>query len=173
MMMDIALPPSDNNGIEICSDRKLPDLQYAENALVLPEDSSKLQVLSDCRSDILVMFGMFSTFEVESIATRRDWSESKSRSYRKSIGRNRWVLLFRQLSLIGEVHVGWIIAINTKAGQLLSTRRLVVSTRHPIIDRKSDIHSGIKIGPETRLKTMATLDGRCAKTADVRTMVSS
>lgn len=42
MIMEIVLSSCGNSGIDICSHRKLSDLEYADDVVLLPEDSSKL-----------------------------------------------------------------------------------------------------------------------------------
>lgn len=49
--MKISLSSCKNNDIDICSDRNLSDLEYAEDAVLFSEDPNELQVLLDCLND--------------------------------------------------------------------------------------------------------------------------
>lgn len=56
MIMKLALFSCEISGIDICSDRNLSDLHYANNVVLLSKDSSKLHVfhrpLADCRGQL-------------------------------------------------------------------------------------------------------------------------
>lgn len=48
MVMEVVPSSCENNGIDIRPDTKPPDLEYANNVVLLGEDTSKLPVLLDC-----------------------------------------------------------------------------------------------------------------------------
>lgn len=50
----IALASCENNGTDMCSDRKLSELEYANDGKLLSEDPGKLHVLIDCLNDSVV-----------------------------------------------------------------------------------------------------------------------
>lgn len=50
MALTIAPSSCDSTNIDNCSDRKLSDLEYVYNVLLLSKDSSKLQVFLDCHN---------------------------------------------------------------------------------------------------------------------------
>lgn len=56
--MGITLSSCENGDIDICPNKKLSDLRYADDVVLLIEDSNKLQILTDCLSNGVPEFGM-------------------------------------------------------------------------------------------------------------------
>lgn len=63
MSMEITVSSCDDSVIDICSDSKLPDLEYADDIVYLSEDSDRLWVFLDRLNDSDTSF-VPSTFKI-------------------------------------------------------------------------------------------------------------
>lgn len=76
-VIEIALTSRDNSGTNVCADRSLSDLKYADDGGLLIEDPIKLQVFLDCPDDCVGIFGMrFVPSRCKMLL--RDFTDSKS-----------------------------------------------------------------------------------------------
>lgn len=84
--MEIALFPCEESDVDICSDRNLFGLEYADDVVLLSENSSKIQVLLDRLSDYVVMFDVFCSLEVQNGVAGFECLKAEPYSYRGPTG---------------------------------------------------------------------------------------
>ncbi|VDP94398.1 unnamed protein product [Echinostoma caproni] len=70
LILETFLSSCEDSGIDSLPDGKLPNLEYADDIILLSEDPGKLQAFLDSLSASKAMFGM----HVQNIATRLGWS---------------------------------------------------------------------------------------------------
>lgn len=58
MISKVAVYSCENSGTNICADKKLSDVEFVTDVVLLIEDSRKLQTFLDCTNDSVGLFGM-------------------------------------------------------------------------------------------------------------------
>lgn len=80
VVMKKSLSSRANSGVDICSVKKLLDLRYADNFLLLSKDSGKLQVFLQHLSDSGSMFMMLFSLSNCKMPLQ-DWSDSNENNF--------------------------------------------------------------------------------------------
>lgn len=76
--MEVVLSSSENDSNDICSHRKLSNLEFADDFRLLSENRSWLQVLPDHMNFSLDTAEVFYTLELQNAIAEMDWFEAES-----------------------------------------------------------------------------------------------